>query len=247
MPSPKISQDLGRQCRSHVTLHWNTSLKYEEISLNKIILLKKINNICKFMYQELISWVSLPLLGHAFLMRERKKKKKSFLFKWKWEWNKYKCHKNDCALLSAHLFFTHPSILFFLLIIFVLPHFSSNEWFDYDKQLFSGNGSTVIILSRICSRVTVKLKIVTLRWWCSRFITEVDPHCTKSTVNRGCHVMNALSRVINSSTVAPMCWCPAHWLTLIHRALNDQAPFRREAGYIQDLQSLLTDSHPDVN
>lgn len=26
------------------------------------------------MYQELITWVSIPLLGHAFLMRECKKK-----------------------------------------------------------------------------------------------------------------------------------------------------------------------------
>lgn len=32
------------------------------------------------MYQELISWVSIPLLGHAFLMRECKKKKKQHVF-----------------------------------------------------------------------------------------------------------------------------------------------------------------------
>lgn len=246
MPSPKISQDLGRQCLSHVTLHWNTALKNEEISLNKIILLKKINNICKFMYQELISWVSIPLLGHTFLMRECKKKKNVFSL----NENGNEANTYDIKMTAhswVHLFFTHQSILFFLLIIFVLPHFSSNEWFDYDKQLFSGNRSTVIILSRICSRVTIKLKIVIPKWWCSWFITEVDPHFTKSTVNRGHHVMNALSRVIISSTVTPMCWCPAHWLTLIQRALNDQAPFWREAGYIQDLQSLLTDSHLDVN
>lgn len=148
---------------------------------------------------------------------------------------------------KVHLIFTHQSIVFFLLIIFVLPHFSSNEWFDYDKQLFRGNRSTVIILSRICFRVTIKLKIVTLRWWCSWFSIEVDPHFIKSVSNRGYHVMNALSRVTKSSTVAPMCRRPAHWLPLIHRVLNDQPPLQREAGYIQDPQSLLTDSHLDVN
>ena len=137
-------------------------------------------------------------------------KKKCFLFKWKWKWSKYIRHKNYCTFLST-FFFTHQSILCFSLIIFVLPHFSSNEWFGYDKLLFSGNRSTVMILSRICSRATIKLKIVTLRWRCSWFITEVDLHFTKSMANRGNYVMKALS-VSSRAPAAPMCWCPAHWL-----------------------------------
>lgn len=222
MPSPKISQDLGRQCLSRVTLHWNTALKNEEIGLNKIILLKKINNICKFMYQELISWVSIPLLGHAFLMRECKKKNVFSLNENGNEANTYDIKMT--AHSWVHLFFTHQSILFFLLIIFVLPHFSSNEWFDYDKQLFSGNRSTVIILSRIGSRVTIKLKIVTLKWWCSWFITEVDPHFTKSTVNRGttwwmlCPVSSIApqSHPCIGALHTDLPWYIEHWMTRLH-------------------------------
>lgn len=125
---------------------------------------------------------------------------------------------------KVHLIFTHQSILFFLLIIFVLSHFSSNEWFDYDKQLFSGNRSTVIILSRICFRVTIKLKIVTLRWWCSWFIIKVDPHFTKSVINQGYNVMNALSRVIRVPRSHPCVnalhtdfpWYLQCWMTRLH-------------------------------